>query len=86
MSTRDLFTDGPQAQPFINPWVVVTRNGIVVERFEFEHSDAAHDCARQLASAGDITINIYQVDSQIIPSPSVGDAIDSNIAGWVRIK
>jgi hypothetical protein len=86
MVINEFYTNGPDAHPFVKPWVVVTKSGVVVNRFEWSQSEAAHVCARQLASGFDSTVRLYVVDSQVIPSPTIGDVIDSEIGGWVLIQ
>lgn len=86
MVMHEFYTNDPDAHPFVEPWVVVTKSGVVVNRFEWSQSEAAHACARQLASGRDPSVRLYEVDSQVVPSPTIGDIIDSEVGGWVLIQ
>lgn len=86
MVMHEFYTNSSDALPFIKPWVIISKGGVVVNRFEWSQSEAAHACARQLASECDSTVRLYVVDSQVIPSPTTGDVIDSEVGGWVLIQ
>lgn len=85
MATQEFYLDSQNAHPFVKPWTVVTKGGVIADRFDSSQSQAAHDCAQRLASGGDPTVRLYEVDSQVIPSPTTGDHIDCEINGWIRI-
>ena len=86
MVMHDFYTTGPDAHPFVKPWIVLIKGGVVVDRFEWSQSEAAHACARRLASEFDPSVQLYEVDSHVVPSSTTGDAIDSEIGGWILIQ
>ncbi|HEX3134078.1 MAG TPA: hypothetical protein VHX44_10915 [Planctomycetota bacterium] len=86
MVMHDFYTPGPDAHPLVNPWFVVTKAGVVADRFDASQGLAAQACARRLGSGGDPTVHLYVVDSQVVPSPTTGDLIDAESAGWVLMQ
>ena len=69
MAAHALYFDSLNYLPYVKPWLIVTKDDVVTDRFDGAQYKEAQEFSQRLATAWDPTARLYEVDSQVIPSP-----------------